>query len=78
MFFRGVFMLLLNIFVYFQFFCTQDNLTRAIDDDDDEIIIPEIQQAAEHYCDKNTCVDLPATQLLKIRVIILIIIEKLV
>ena len=68
-------MFLLNQFVYFQFFSTQDNLTRAIDDDD-EIIIPEIQQAAEHYCEKNTCEDLPATQLLKIRVIISMIIEK--
>ena len=66
-------MFLLNQFVYFYTFFTQDNLGL-----DDEVFVPEIQQAAEHYCDKNTCVDLPATQLLKIRVIILIIIEKLV
>ena len=47
--------------------------------DDDEIIIPEIEQATEHYCDENNgnnCDDLPATQLLKIKVIISIIIEK--
>ena len=43
---------------------------------DDEIIIPEIEQATEHYCDKKNCEDLPATQLLKIKVIISIIIEK--
>ena len=44
--------------------------------DDDEDIIPEIEQATQHYCDKNNCEDLPATQLLKIKVIISIIIEK--
>ena len=46
--------------------------------DDDEIIIPEIEQATEHYCDKINinCDNLPATQLLKIKVIISIIIEK--
>ena len=38
--------------------------------DDDEDIIPEIEQATQHYCDKNNCEDLPATQLLKIKVII--------
>ena len=45
---------------------------------DDEIIIPEIEPATEHYCDNvnNNCEDLPATQLLKIKVIISIIIEK--
>ena len=45
---------------------------------DDENIIPEIEQATQHYCDKpeNNCEDLPATQLLKIKVIISIIIEK--
>ena len=64
-------MFLLNQFVYFHTFSTQDN-----PDLNDEIFVPEIQQAAEHYCDKNTCVDLPATQLLKIRVIISIITEK--
>ena len=47
--------------------------------DDDEVIIPEIEQATQHYCDENNgnnCDDLPATQLLKIKVIISIIIEK--
>ena len=44
--------------------------------DDDEDIIPEIDDATQHHCDKNTCDDLPATQLLKIKVIISIIIEK--
>ena len=47
-----------------------------MDDDEDEDIIPEIEQATQHYCDKNNCEDLPATQLLKIKVIISIIIEK--
>ena len=46
--------------------------------DDDEIIIPDIQQAEEHYCEKleNNCEDLPATQLLRIKVVISIIIDK--
>ena len=56
------------------FFSTQDNLTRTIDDD--EIIIPKIQQATQHYCEKNNCDDLPATQVLKVKVIISITIEK--
>ena len=61
---------LLNQFVYFQTFSTQDNL-----DSDDETFVPEIQEAlAQQHCETNTCVDLPATQLLKIRVIISIII----
>ena len=64
-------MFLLNQFVYFHTFSTQDN-----PDLNDEIFVPEIQQAAEHYCDQNTCVDLPATQLLKIRVISSIVTEK--
>ena len=68
-------MFLLNQFLYFKKNSTQDNLTLTRAIDDDEIITPEIQQAAEHFCDKNTCEDLPATQLLKIRVIISIIIE---
>ena len=68
-------MFLLNQFLYFKKISTQDNLTLTRAIDDDEIITPEIQQAAEHFCDKNTCEDLPATQLLKIRVIISIIIE---
>ena len=68
-------MFLLNQFVYLKKNSTQDNLTLTRAIDDDEIITPEIQQAAEHFCDKNTCEDLPATQLLKIRVIISIIIE---
>ena len=44
--------------------------------DDDEIIIPDIQQATEHYCETNNCEDLPATQLLRIKVVISIIIDK--
>ena len=43
--------------------------------DDDEITIPDIQQATEHYCDKNNCEDLPAIQVLKIKVNISIIIS---
>ena len=71
---------LLGYYVAFEsfflfFFSIQDNLTRTIDDDD-EIIIPEIQQATEHYCEKNNCDDLPATQHLKIKVIMTIIIDK--
>jgi len=44
-----------------------DNLTRTTADD--EVIIPGIGEATQHFCDKNNCEELPATQLLKIKVV---------
>ena len=45
--------------------------------DDDEVMHPGIGEATQHFCDiKNNCEDLPATQLLKVKVIISFIIEK--
>jgi len=45
-----------------------DNLTRTMDDD--EVMHPGIGEATQHFCDiKNNCEDLPATQLLKVKVV---------
>ena len=50
-------------------FSTQNDLTRLINDD--MVINPKNQEDTGHYCDENICEELPAIQVLKIRVIIL-------